>query len=265
MRGVACEKVFAEEPGGKRKPGTRAVSAERMNAVRIAEMNWLQVEEYLARDDRAVLPLGSLEQHAYLSLATDAILAQRVAEEAAEPLGVAVFPVVAYGLTPSFMAYPGTVSISLRTYTGLIEDILHSLYGSGFRRILLVNGHGGNAPVAAVAAEFMAAHPGVQVRIHHWWNAPRVWAAVQATDPVASHASWMESFPWNRVQGAMTPTEQKEMVDFGRLRLMDPAGTRALLGDGNFGGRYQREDGEMLRIWQVGVLETREQIERGWR
>ncbi len=48
-------------------------------------MNWMQVEEHLQRDDRVVLPLGSTEQHAYLSLATDSILAERVAVEAAEP------------------------------------------------------------------------------------------------------------------------------------------------------------------------------------
>ena len=49
--------------------------------MRIAGMNWMQVEEFLRHDDRAVLALGSTEQHAYLSLATDAILAERLATE----------------------------------------------------------------------------------------------------------------------------------------------------------------------------------------
>jgi hypothetical protein len=66
--------------------------------VRIADLNWMQVEEYLRHDDRIVLPLGSTEQHAYLSLATDSILAEAVAVEAAEPTGVP--PVLAYSLTP---------------------------------------------------------------------------------------------------------------------------------------------------------------------
>ncbi|MDA8343876.1 MAG: creatininase family protein [Thermaerobacter sp.] len=233
--------------------------------MRISEMNWIQVEAYLQHDDRAVLPLGSTEQHAYLSLGTDAILAQRVAEEAAEPLGVPVFPVVSYGLTPSFMAYPGTVSISLRTYAAMIGEILESLHTSGFRRILLVNGHGGNTPAGTVATEWMASHPDAQVRIHHWWNAPRVWAAVQRTDPLASHASWMENFPWNRVHGVTPPQEQKPPVDVDRLRIMNPAGVRALLGDGNYAGLYERGDREMLQIWQEGVEETRALIEGGWR
>ena len=47
--------------------------------MKISEMNWLQVEEYLKSDDRAVVPLGCTEQHAYLSLSVDSILAERVA------------------------------------------------------------------------------------------------------------------------------------------------------------------------------------------
>ncbi len=68
--------------------------------MRIADLNWMQVEEYLASDDRAIVPLGSVEQHAYLSLAVDKILAERVAIDASEQMGVPVFPPVAYGLTP---------------------------------------------------------------------------------------------------------------------------------------------------------------------
>ena len=114
--------------------------------MRIAEMHWRQVEDYLKGDDRAILPLGCVEQHAYLSLATDAILAERVAVEAAEPLGIPVFPALAYGITPLFLAYPGTVSLRAGTYLAVLRDMLDSLAGQGFRRIVLVNGHGGNSP-----------------------------------------------------------------------------------------------------------------------
>ena len=68
--------------------------------MKISEMNWSAVETYLKRDDRAVLPLGSTEQHAGLSLSVDSILAERIALDAAEPLGVPVFPVLPYGITP---------------------------------------------------------------------------------------------------------------------------------------------------------------------
>jgi creatinine amidohydrolase len=225
--------------------------------MRISDMNWAQVEEYLKHDDRCVLPLGSTEQHGYLSLSVDSILAERVAVEAAEPLSIPVFPVVAYGITPYFKAFPGSVSLRVETYLRLVRDILDNLAEQGFRRILIVNGHGGNSPAQGLVGEWMADHPGTVVQFHNWWNAPRTWAKVQQIDPVASHASWMENFPWTRLAGVAMPDRQKPMCDLARLRLLDPKGVRAALEDGNYGGYYHRPDHEMLDLWRVGVEETR--------
>src|ERR1044072_9392306 len=116
--------------------------------VRIADMNWMQVEEYRQHDDRAVLPLGSTEQHSYLRLIVDCILPERVAAEAAEPLGIPVLPVVSYGVTPYFREFPGSVSLRVETHLAVVRDILDSMAHSGFRRILLVNGHGGHGAAA---------------------------------------------------------------------------------------------------------------------
>ena len=232
--------------------------------MKIANMNWMQVEEYLKGDDRAVLPIGSTEQHSYLSLATDNILSERVAIEAAEPLGVPVFPVLAYGITPYFRDFPGSVSLRVETLVHVIRDILDGLAHSGFRRILIVNGHGGNQPVQSLAGEWMADHPGCKVKFHNWWNAPLTWARVQEIDPVASHASWMENFAWTRIAGVRLPAEQKPMIDLARLRLMDPQHLRAYLIDGNYGGLYERDDEAMQAIWEVAVRETRELLIGGW-
>lgn len=231
--------------------------------MKISEMSWQQVEDYLKLDDRAVLPLGSTEQHAGLSLSVDSILAEKMALDAAEPLGLPVFPVLAYGLTPYFSAYPGTVSLRADTYVRLVRDILDSLHRQGFRRIVIVNGHGGNAPAGALAIEWMADHPGSSVKFHNWWNAPETFARVQEIDPVASHASWMENFPWTRLPGDY-PEQRKPMIDLARMRAMDPAGVRRYLGDGNFGGYYQRSDDEMQAIWDTGVAETRALMEGPW-
>jgi len=232
--------------------------------VKIAEMNWPQVEDWLKEDDRAVLPLGSTEQHAYLSLSVDSILSERVAAEAAEPLGVPVFPVLAYGITPSFRAYPGSMSLRVATYCAVLRDLLDCMQGQGFRRILLVNGHGGNQPAASLAQEYMADNPGMSVRFHNWWNAPKTMARIREFDDLASHASWMENFPWTRLAEVALPEEQKPLVDFDRMRALGPEGVRELLGDGNFGGLYQRPDQEMLAIWATGVEETRALIEGPW-
>jgi creatinine amidohydrolase len=232
--------------------------------VHISDMNWHQVADYLTRDDRAVLPLGSTEQHAYLSLSVDSILSERVAVEAAAPLHVPVFPVVPYGITPYFRAYPGTLTLRVATYLAVVRDLLDGLAEHGFKRIVLVNGHGGNAPAQGLADEWMAEHPGCQVRFYNWWNAPGTWAAVQAIDPVASHASWMENFPWTRLADVALPSEQKPMTDLIRLKLLGPHGVRQLLGDGNFGGLYQRPDADMQTIWDTAVAETRAALEGPW-
>src|SRR4051794_7989020 len=228
--------------------------------MKIADMNWMQVEERLKRDRRAVIPMGSTEQHGYLSLTVDAILAERVACEAAEPLEVPVFPVLNFGITPYFRRYPGTISLRLDTYQRIVADILESVAGHGFTRILFVNGHGGNSPGGSILQEWMNDHPGVVVKWHNWWNAPKTAAAVEAVDGVASHASWMENFPWTRLAGVELPAGAKPMIDLVRLRLLDAAGVRALIGDGNFGGAYQKPDDQMLRVWQAGVAETREAL-----
>jgi creatinine amidohydrolase len=209
--------------------------------MRVSEMNWMMVEEYLKRDDRALLPLGSTEQHAYLSLSVDSILAERLAVEAAEPLGIPVFPVLAYGITPYFRAFPGTITLRVETYLSLLRDILDVMAEQSFKRILIVNGHGGN-----------------------WWNAPKVWAQVQAIDFVASHASWMENFPWTRLEKVDMPREQKPMSDSEKLRRLDPKSLRQYLKDGNYGGLYQRDDEEMTKIWRTGVEETRALLTEGW-
>ncbi|MEO8386452.1 MAG: creatininase family protein [Betaproteobacteria bacterium] len=233
--------------------------------MRIRDRNWMQIEEYLKHDDRAVLPLGCTEQHAYLSLSVDSILSEHVGLAAAEPLGIPVFPVVPYGPTASFMAYPGTVSLQLDTYLALVRDVLESMVTHGFKRILIVNGHGGNQPAAAVAAHMSQENADVEVKFHSWWRAPKTWAKVQEIDPIASHASWMENFPITRLDGVAQPSHQQPMADTSKLSSLTPRQARELLGDGNFGGDYQKPDADMDALWRVAVEETRDLLLGPWK
>ena len=229
--------------------------------MRIAEMDWRMVEDWVRSDDRAVLPLGSTEQHAGLSLLTDSILAERVAVEAAEPLGVPVFAAVPFGPAPYSQAFPGSLTLRVDTMCALLRDLLDSLKRSGFRRILLVNGHAGNAAAGALAQEWMLDNSDCRVRLHDWWRAPRTLSKVLEIDPVAGHASWTGNYPWTRLPG--TPVEEsKRMVDLDRLKTLPPFEVRTLLEDGSHGGRTQRPDAEMLAIWRVAVEETRELLDR---
>lgn len=232
--------------------------------MQISQAHWSQVEDWLKTDDRCILPLGSTEQHGPLSLAVDAILAEKVAMDAAAPLGVPVFPPMNYGLCPYFSAYPGSVTLRVETLLAVVRDILDSLRESGFRRVLIVNGHGGNAPAGAAALDVMRAHPEMAIKFHNWWKAPKTWAKVQQIDPVASHASWMENFPWTRLADVPMPAGQKPMIDHDRMAVMGPEAARAYLGDGVFGGEYQKPDEDMLALWDVAVSETRALLEGPW-
>ena len=237
--------------------------------MRVQDLNWMQLERYLERDDRIVLPLGSTEQHAYLSLATDNILAERAAVEAAEPMGVPVLPVLPYGLTPAFAAFPGSPSLRVETLVGILRDLLDSLHGQGFRRFLLVNGHGGNVAAGSLAREWSARHADAQAIFHSWWENDEFEALTRSIDPETRygtwHAAWLENFPWTRLRGVDVPDERKAVLDSRAYRVADPPGVRSLLGDGSFGGPYRRPDEEMLRVWEVVVAGVRELLENGWR
>jgi creatinine amidohydrolase len=234
--------------------------------MRIFESNWMAVASRLEHDDRVVLPVGSTEQHGYLSLGTDAILAERVSVEAAEPLGIPVLPVLPFGMAPYFSRYPGSMSLRISTYLEVLRDLLDCLAGQGFRRIAVVNGHGGNSPVTGLVREWTCQprDERVQVVFHSWYNAPRTAAAASKFDENQYHGSWLENFPWTRVAGVESPTGSAPVLPRERLNAMTPDEIKAFAPDGNLGGAYQRDDEDMRVIWDAGVAEVRELLEKGW-
>jgi creatinine amidohydrolase len=234
--------------------------------VRVFEANWMQIEEYLKRDDRIVLPTGSTEQHGYLSLGTDAILAERVAAQAAEPLGIPVLPVLPFGMAPYFAAFPGSMSLRITTYIEVLRDLLDGLAAQGFRRIAIVNGHGGNAPVTGFIREWICQPrpERVQVLYHSWYNAPRTAAAASQFDREQLHGGWVENFAWTRVSGASPPGGAAAAVDREIVGRLDPAQMRAAAPDGVLGGAYARPDEDMQVVWDAGVAEVADLLETGW-
>jgi len=220
--------------------------------VRIRDLNWMQLEEYLETDDRIVLPVGSTEQHAYLSLETDNILAERASVEAAEPLGVPVLPVVAYGVT-GFTAYPGSPTLRETTLLAVLTDIVGSLLAQGFARILVVNAHSGNTG----AGEEVARSRTPRVVWHELWEG-RPDEIAAAIDPDYDHASWSETFPWTRLPGVEIPTERKPPVVWPENG--NPETWREALGDGSFGGLYQRSPEDEDRVWEAAVQAIRDRL-----
>lgn len=234
--------------------------------MRLFENNWMMIEEYLKNDDRVVLPVGSTEQHGYLSLGTDAVLAERVSVEAAHSLGIPVLPVMPFGMAPYFTAFPGSMSLRMTTYLEVVRDLLDCLSGQGFRRIAIVNGHGGNAPVTGLIREWLCQPrpERVQVIFHSWYNAPKTTAAAAKFHADQFHGSWVENFPWTRVEGAVMPLESKAIIPRELMANLSPTEMREISGDGAMGGAYQIPDEDMLSVWNAGVAEVRELLENGW-
>lgn len=115
-----------------------------------------------------IVPVGAIEQHGpHLPVGTDTIGVLEVARRAAvriESPSVVVAPPVWWGFSPHHMAFPGTISIQSDTFVALLTDLCGSIAANGFLRILILNGHGGNAQlVQLVAQKVMEGHPPVSV------------------------------------------------------------------------------------------------------
>jgi len=111
----------------------------------LEECGWLDVQEYLQHDDRLILVIGSTEQHGrHLVLGTDVWQAWEIAARLSERSGVLLAPPVSYGMSLHHLGFPGTLSLRPQTLSSVVADLLESAYEHGFRRILLLNGHGGN-------------------------------------------------------------------------------------------------------------------------
>lgn len=119
------------------------------------DFTWEEVRE-VVRENRVVLqPVGSIEQHGpHLALKTDILVARAFCVEAARriPSEAIVMPSIPYGFNAHHMDFPGTISIDGETFIRFVLCVMKSLAAHGFRKILLVNGHGSNNPFLDIVA-----------------------------------------------------------------------------------------------------------------
>jgi creatinine amidohydrolase len=204
--------------------------------MRIEDLNWMDVEGYLKQDDRLILIIGACEQHGYLSLLADAKIPLALAEAASKQTGVLIAPPINFGASPYFIAYPGTFSLRLSTLMDAVEDIVRSAHIQGFRRILVLNGHGGNNGVKMRLGELANQLSGLKIQWYAWWMAHSVEEVSIRHGLKPTHANWLEAFPFTIVSDL---PEGEKFPPFVPSEVMDAKTAREVYGDGSFGGLYR--------------------------
>ena len=218
--------------------------------MRLEDLNWIDVERYLEQDDRLILILGACEQHGYLSLLTDIKIPLALADSASNRTGVLVAPPLNFGISPYFLDYPGTLSFSVQTMLLAVEDVVRSAHRQGFRRILVLNGHGGNSAARHHLNEVNNNLPDLKMSWYDWWMSHSVEAIAQKYNIKPAHANWLEAFSFTMVgdlpEGSKTPPKVPSAI-------MDAKTTREIYGDGSFGGPYRVDDGIMQEVLDAAL------------
>jgi creatinine amidohydrolase len=208
----------------------------------MAEVEWsrLKAEELrrLAADDAVVIvPVASQEQHGpHLPVQIDTLLctavAHRAARRAAERRPVVVLPPVWTGLSEHHMAFGGTITLDFATFHALLRGICLSLKRHGFRRILLLNGHGGNVAALKVVVEELTRELGLGVStVTYWHHAADAFRGILERQDNVRHACEAET----SMAMALIP----DLVDTARLEEArgPEASIRELEGEGFYRAR----------------------------
>lgn len=163
---------------------------------RYNRLTWPEMNESIAMQKVVLLPVGSTEQHGpHLPLDVDAFLVESVCLEVGRRAAdrVLVLPTVSYGLNLHHIDFPGTVHIEPEAFIAFCLSITKSVAYHGFRKILVVNGHGSNSPLAdLVARKTTLATQSLCAATNYFAFGLEAFAQVQET-PVIAHADEIET------------------------------------------------------------------------
>lgn len=136
------------------------------------EMSWWQMKEVDRDGAVVVIPTGSMEQHGpHLPLEVDAHIAAKLTEDLEKRMPeVLVLPAVWSGVSAHHMDFPGSITIRPRVFIDLLRDICISIYHHGFRRIVLLNGHGGNRSSLEVLGQELYSEFGLTFNLIVYWD-----------------------------------------------------------------------------------------------
>lgn len=162
----------------------------------LAHLTWRQARDALARARLALVPIGSCEQHGpHMTLDSDLAIADAFARRLEAELGddALLCPAIPYGLSEHHLAFAGTLTLRAETLLAVVRDVVDGLVRWGMRRVLLVNGHGGNADALRLAAREAARDGRAQVGAVMWSLAAAEEIASRAIGPRYGHACEFET------------------------------------------------------------------------
>lgn len=143
-----------------------------MTSIFAKESTRFEIKERIESGAYAILPVGACEQHGpHLPVGTDVFLAEYVSEKIAEKVNAVIFPSVNFGYSWVWKDLPGTLTLSQATFNRLIVELVESLIGQGFRKILIVNGHDSNSKALRYATRAIHdKYPDIQVLVIFYPN-----------------------------------------------------------------------------------------------
>jgi len=168
------------------------------NEYRYEKLTWPEINEAIAQKKVIVLPVGSIEQHGYhLPIDVDVRSATTIALGAGEksPEDMLVMPPFTYGYCNHVMDFPGTITIQPSTFVAALTDITRSLAYHGFKRIVLVNGHGSNHPLVEQVGRQTNLQTDALCLTCSWWQLiADYWNEIRDSGPGGSaHACELET------------------------------------------------------------------------
>jgi len=151
------------------------------------DLTWPEIKDAVGAGKVVLLPVGTVEQHGpHLPLSVDVVTSASIAEETAKNLSdlALCLPPVWYAFNEHHMDFPGTIAIQGQTFINYIVDIGTSLARHGFRKIVLVNGHGSNVPFLDIAArEITNKTPAIAALVPWWGVVPKeVWTRLRESE-----------------------------------------------------------------------------------
>lgn len=137
---------------------------------RFDELTWQEFAQAVPQKTAAVLlPVGTIEAHGVTPLGTDNLIPEHLCRKLSGPLGALVAPTIAYGITRSLTAFPGSFGVPPQVFSDYVLEVLLGLHHGGFRRVAVMNGHGGNMSALKEAAYESYRRTGIQIVVVNWW------------------------------------------------------------------------------------------------